>query len=173
MTTTTLAHPVARTLSVTVVGLLGALALPFVVHAIPHTGPVPLGAQLLPIFYVGVLLIARGQPLPALLVALAAPWINQQLTGMPAGPMLATLTVELGVFTLLLLALRRAWPAALAYAAPVAYLAASVAARYLLTGEATTLARLGTTLEHAWPGLVILLVLGIIARPRRTPAARA
>jgi hypothetical protein len=168
MTTTTLAHPVARTLSVTAVGLLGALALPFVVHAIPYGGTVPLGAQLLPIFFVGVVLIARGQPLSALLVAAASPWLNQQLTGMPAGPMLSTLTVELLLFTLLLLALRRAWPLALPYAAPVAYLAASVAARWLLTGDAASWARLGTTLEHAWPGLLLLLVIGIVATPRRT-----
>lgn len=167
MTTTVLAHPAARTVSVTVVGLLAAMALPFVVHAIPYSGSVPLGAQLLPIFYVGALLVARGQVVPALLIALVAPWLNQQVTGMPAGPMLPTLTVELLVFTLLLLVAWRALPAVLPYAAPIAYLVASVAARWLLSGEITTLTRLGATLENAWPGLLVLLVLGVLARPRR------
>jgi hypothetical protein len=163
--TASLRHTALRTLSVSALGLLAAWAFPLLVHSLPHSGPVPLGAQLLPIFYVGVLLVLRGEGLSALLVAVAAPWINAQLTGMPAGPMLPLLTVELLIFTSLLALTALALPRVARFSAPLAYLAAAVLARLAL-GSGDPLTTLTRALENAWPGLLILLALGALAGHR-------
>jgi hypothetical protein len=168
--TATLRHGALRTLSLGALGLIAAWALPLLVHSLPPNGPVPLGAQLLPIFYVGVVLVLRGAGLSALLVAIAAPSINAQLTGMPAGPMLPLLTAELLIFTSLLQVAVRLRPHIARFAAPLAYLTAAVLARLLLGGSdpLTTLSR---ALENGWPGLIILLALGALAGAKRgTPA---
>lgn len=165
---TTTRHTTVRTIGVASLGLLGALTLPFLVHAIPHAGPVPLGAQLLPIFYVGLVLVLRDQAVPALVVAALAPWVNQQVTGMPAGAMLQTLTVELLAFTALLLVARSTLPAAAPFVGPIAYLAAYAVARAVLAPDALTFAALGATASVAWPGMLALLALGVmLARGRR------
>lgn len=154
--------PTIRTVGVASLGLLGALALPFLVHAIPHGGPVPLGARLLPIFYVGLVLVLRGHAMPALAIAALAPWVNQQVTGMPAGPMLPLLTVELLAFTGLLLAALRAMPRAAAFLGPVAYLGAAAIAGAAVASTTPSLATLGSTVAVAWPGLLVLLALGAV-----------
>jgi uncharacterized protein len=151
-----------RTIGVATLGLLGALALPFLVHAVPHAGPVPLGARLLPIFYVGLVLVLRGHALPALAIAGLAPWVNQQVTGMPAGPMLPLLTVELVAFTGLLLVALRAVPRAAPFLGPVAYLGAAAIAGAVVASTTTSLATLGSTVAVAWPGLLALLALGAL-----------
>jgi hypothetical protein len=160
--TATLTQRAIRTLSWTGVGLATALALPFLVHALPNPGPVPWGAQLLPIFFAGVVLVVRGAPLSALLVAAAAPALNQAVTGMPAGPMLPLLTVELLVFTSVLVLARAFAPRVLPYLGPVAYLLAALGARAILSLgiSVNTFERIVT---HAWPGLLLLLAVGAIA----------
>lgn len=167
-------YTTVRTIGIASLGLLGALALPFIVHSIPHAGPVPLGAQLLPIFYVGLVLVLRGHALPAFAVAALAPWVNQQVTGMPAGPMLQTLTIELVAFTALLLLARRTLPGAARFLGPVAYLGAHAIARAVLAPDALSFAALGSTVSVAWPGLVALLALGaLLARaPRAATTAK-
>lgn len=167
MLTTTVRSPIVRTVGVGAVGLVAAFVLPFAVHALPWGGATPLGAHLLPIFFVGLVLVLRRQPWPALLVAAAAPWLNQQLTGMPAGPMLPTLTAELLTFTALLLGARRLAPRVAPFVGPIAYLVAAVVARPLLVPSADPLATLTSTIAVAWPGLVLLLAVGVVARERR------
>ena len=171
---TTVRYTTVRTIGIASLGLLGALALPFVVHSIPHAGPVPLGAQLLPIFYVGLVLVLRGQALPAFVVAALAPWVNQMVTGMPAGPMLQTLTIELVAFTALLLLARRTLPGAARFMGPVAYLGAFAIARAALAPDALSFAALGSTVSTAWPGLLALFVIGaLLGRTRRAPGTTA
>jgi hypothetical protein len=165
--TATLNQRVVRTLSLTGVGLLAAYALPLLVHSLPNSSPVPLGAQLLPIFFASLVLIVRGAPLAALITAIAAPSINAQLTGMPAGPMLPLLSVELLVFSGLLIAAAQLSPKVVPYLGPFAYLLAALSARLLLNTGAAPLLTLQNALNNAWPGLLLLLAIGALASYRR------
>jgi hypothetical protein len=154
-----------RSLTLVTVGLTAALALPFLIHLLPADGGPPQGARLLPIFYAALVLVLRGAPLPALAVATLAPLLNRALTGMPAGPMLPTLTIELGLFTLLLIAAVRYLPRAARYLGPVAYMVAALATRSLLGADVASFSALIATVVVAWPGLAMLLAIGA-ALPR-------
>ncbi len=118
----------ARTLATVALGLGIALTLPFLVHVLPSTGGPPAGARLLPIFFASLVLVLRGAPWAALAVAALAPLLNRLVTGMPAGPMLPTLLLELTVFTALLIVAVRFAPRIARFLAPVAYLAAATLA---------------------------------------------
>jgi hypothetical protein len=155
-----------RTLSVSALGLVAAWALPLLVHSLPHSGPVPLGAQLLPLFYVAVVLVLRGESLSALLVAASAPWLNAQLTGMPVPPMLPLLTAELLIFTGLLALIQVAVPEVARFTAPIAYLASAMLAGLAL-GSGDIASIFVRALTNAWPGMLILLALGAIAGHER------
>lgn len=166
--TTTLTRPWARSLAFTGVGLATALVLPYVVHLVPVDGGPPLGARLLPIFFASLVLALRGAAGPALAVAVASPTLNHYVTGMPAGPMWPTLQVELAVFALLVLAAVRFAPRAAAWLAPAAYLVAKLAAALVLASTPPTFAAIGATLSVSWPGLLLLVVVGMLAGARRT-----
>lgn len=171
--TITLDRPWARSIATVSVGLTAALVLPFLVHLLPADGGPPQGARLLPIFYAGLVLVLRGAPVPALAVALLAPLLNRFLTGMPAGPMLPTVLIELLLFTLFLTLAVRLLPVSLArFLGPVAYLAATMVARPLVLPDAQPLATLATAIPAAWPGLLMLLAIGALAGARRTGARR-
>jgi hypothetical protein len=177
--TLALDRPLVRSAATLSVGLVAALALPYLVHLLPADGGPPQGARLLPIFYAGLVLALRGATVPALAVAVLAPLLNRALTGMPAGPMLPTLMTELLVFTVLIVAAVRFAPRAAPYLGPFAYLVAAVVARPLLVPGAAPLATLSTTIPVAWIGLVMLLAVGILtgfgrveARPGRIPSRR-
>jgi hypothetical protein len=165
--TLALDRPWIRTVTTVGVGLAAALVLPYLVHLLPADGGPPQGARLLPIFVAALVLSLRGTVVPALAVAASAPLLNRVLTGMPAGPMLPTLTVELLVFTALLLAAVRAVPRAAPYLGPLAYLAAAVVTRQLLVPDATPGSTLAAILPVAWIGLVMLLAVGVLAGARR------
>lgn len=164
---TTLARPWTRSIALTGVGLAAALALPYLVHLLPVAGP-PAGARLLPIFYASLVLLLRGAPLPAILVAFVTPHLNAALTGMPAGLMLPTLVVELPVFTAVMLAALRIAPRPARFLAPIAYLLATLVARTFVWPDAPTVgAILTAALSISWPGLIALLAIGAAAgRPR-------
>ncbi len=161
--TTAIDRPWIRSIALTSVGLATALALPFLVHLLPSEGGPPQGARLLPIFFAGLVLVLRGAPLPALAVAAFAPLLNRLVTGMPAGPMLPTLLLELALFTGLLIAAVRLAPRVARFLGPVAYLAAAAVARLVLTPEAAHLSAALNSLAIAWPGLVMLLAVGALA----------
>ena len=172
--TIALDRPWIRGLAHVSAGLSVALVLPFLVHLVPVEGGPPLGARLLPIFFASLVLVVRGAPLPALAVALLAPLLNRAVTGMPAGPMLPTLQLELLVFTGLVILTVRATPRLARFAGPVAYLVAAATATLLLTGGAPSAATLGATGALAWPGLVLLLAVGAWSgadRARKPPTA--
>jgi hypothetical protein len=161
--TIALERPLVRGVTLTTVGLAAALVLPLAVHLIPAADGPPYGARLLPIFFASLVLVVRGAPVPAIAVALLAPVLNRAVTGMPAGPMLPTLLVELTLFTLLLVLAVRASPRFARYLGPVAYLVAAVLARPLVGAELAVFETLRTALVVAWPGLLLLLVVGAIA----------
>jgi hypothetical protein len=166
--TIALDRPLIRHLAHVGAGLAVALAVPFIVHLVPVESGPPLGARLLPIFFASLVLVVRGAPLPALAVAMLAPLVNRAITGMPAGPMLPTLQIELLVFTALLIASSRAAPRLPRFAGPVAYLAAATTADLLLDGAAPSLAAIGAIVTVAWPGLLTLLAVGVAAGAGRT-----
>jgi hypothetical protein len=161
--TLALDRPLVRSAATLSVGLVAALALPYLVHLLPADGGPPQGARLLPIFYAGLVLALRGATVPALAVAVLAPLLNRALTGMPSGPMLPTLMTELLVFTVLLVAAVRYVPRAAPYLGPVAYLVAATIARPLLVPGAAPLGTLTATIPVAWIGLIMILAVGIIA----------
>jgi hypothetical protein len=168
--TLALDRPLVRTAATLSVGLVAAVALPFLVHLLPADGGPPQGARLLPIFYAGLVLALRGATVPALALAVLAPLLNRALTGMPAGPMLPTLMTELLVFTLVLVAAVRFWPRGAPYLGPVAYLMAAMVARPLLVPGAAPWGTLTVTIPVAWIGLIMLLAVGIIAGSGRVGA---
>jgi hypothetical protein len=172
--TLALDRPWVRSLATVSVGLGVALALPFLVHLLPATSGPPAGARLLPIFFASLVLVLRGAPLAALAVAAMAPLLNRIVTGMPAGPMLPTLLLELTVFTALLIVAVRLAPRIAPFLAPVAYLVAATLAGSVLASSAVSLDVLVSTVSISWPGLVMLLAVGALAgRGREGARARA
>lgn len=106
----------------TVATIVIAVLLPLLIHIIPVTGNVPLGARLLPIFYAPLLAVMFFRPYVGVFAALTAPVISHWLTGHPTAPMTIILTVEVVTFTLVLAAMQRVKPrfwasALIAYAA--------------------------------------------------------
>lgn len=172
--THTLTRPWVRTIAITGVGLATALVLPYVVHLVPIQGGPPLGARLLPIFFASLVLALRGAMWPALAVAVAAPTLNHYVTGMPAGPMWPTLQLELALFTVLMLAGIRSVPRVAPLLGPVAYLVAKLVAALVLSSTPATLGAIAATVTVSWPGLVLLLLVGLASterRPRGRPSA--
>ncbi len=136
-------------------------ALPLLVHIIPLTGPAPVGARLLPIFYAPLLAAWIFHPAVGLLASLLMPFINHAFTGMPTLPMTALLSLELVVFSFGLLLNRKYWPKL--PLAPLVFVAAKVISAILLVFvaivPASPWAYLVSSLQNALPGLLILLVL--------------
>ncbi|MFO7544814.1 MAG: hypothetical protein R6W77_04900 [Trueperaceae bacterium] len=155
-------RPLVRSVAWTAAGLALALAVPFLVHLIPANGGPPYGARLLPIFYAVVVLVFRGQAVPALATALVAPLLNRAVTGSPDGPMFATLTVELVVFALLLMVAARWLPRVARFLAPVAYVAAALVANLVLGPEAFSFGAIVDVVQTSWAGLLVLIALGAI-----------
>jgi hypothetical protein len=163
--TRTLAVPVARRALAVGAALAAGLALPLLVHLIPASGGPPMGARLLPIFLAAVVAAMRLDAVSVLSIAVATPLLNRMVTGMPAGPMLPTVLIELTAVVLVVLAVRRLAPAALRFVAAPAYLAGAVLAGALVAG-AGPVATLTFALQVSWPGLLLLAAAGALAAPR-------
>ncbi len=135
--------------------------LPLLVHLLPFTGPVPVGARLLPIFYAPLLAAWLFHPAVGLLAGLVMPFINHVFTGMPTLPMTVLLSLELVIFCLVLLFNRKYWPNL--PLAPLAFIAAKGSSAILLVFvalvPASPWAYLVSSVQNALPGLLILLVL--------------
>jgi hypothetical protein len=130
-----------------------------------------MGARLLPIFLAAIIAAMRMDAVSALSIAVLTPLLNRLLTGSPAGPMLPTLLIELGVVVGLLLLVRRLAPALLRLAPVPAYLAAAVIAGAIVAGDGAT-ATVGFALRHSWPGLVLLAAAGVLSAPDPDQARR-
>ena len=81
---------------------------PFLVHLIPVSGTVPIGARLLPIFYAPLLAAWLFHPIVGLASSLLMPFINHAFTGMPTFNVAVMTSIELSVFSIVLLALKNA-----------------------------------------------------------------
>jgi len=113
MTTHTIPRLIMRDVPLVGLTIAGAIAFPFLIHALPIVGDVPMGARLLPIFFAPLLAILltdhkRGL-IAALITSLFAPWLNNLLFGMPTPPMVTLLTLELMVFSIVSAIIYRQW----------------------------------------------------------------
>jgi membrane-associated HD superfamily phosphohydrolase len=83
------------------------IVLPMLVHLLPAVGKTPLGAFLLPIFYAPLAAIFLFHPLVSIFAGLVVPYLNYVLTGQPALPVAASLSVELLLFSISMLFFNR------------------------------------------------------------------
>ncbi len=138
--------------------------LPFLVHLVPLSGPVPLGARLLPIFYAPLLAAWLFRPAIALIASLLMPFLNHVFTGMPTLPMSILLSLELIVFSLVLLLNRNYWPQW--PLAPLAFVLGKVVPAVVLIFfpilTVSPWAYLTSSLQNGLPGLLILLLLHLV-----------
>ncbi|EPR67671.1 hypothetical protein [Cyclobacterium qasimii] len=143
-----------------------AIVFPILVHLAPPINGVPVGAYLLPMFYIPfVALVAYRLPV-ALIVAALAPPLNFLITGNPQWGLMGILTIELVTFTFLAYALLLPntikW-----FAAPLAYLGAkTISSAFLIfipLIEVAPYQFFSTSLNNAATGILILLVINILS----------
>jgi hypothetical protein len=144
------------------------IILPMLVHLLPNTGGVPIGARLLPIFYAPLLAVLLFDGWVAVAASLTAPLLNMWLTGMPAPEMALMLTTELVCFSLVAAWLSRGrthyW-----WIGPVAYLLGKGIAWLILAVlplglPAPSAAAFLDGLVLALPGLLALVLVGFGAQ---------
>ena len=141
---------------------------PFMVHVIPVPGDAQLGARLLPMFYAPLLAALWGRTWTALVLALAAPWLNWALTSHPAPPGAIVMMVELLGFILIFRFLLAGVGAHWFLAAP-AYFSGKIAAVLAVTffpaliGGRAALAWAAHSVVVGAPGIAILVVINWLA----------
>lgn len=150
----------------TVVLMVVAWLVPFLVHLIPWSGPRPLGVHMLPAFwtaFVAVYLYGGGV---GVLVALVVPVVNTLTTGLPVSDRVLAMSVELLAYVALAAVAVRRWPS-FRFVAPLAWLPAyalSLAVQWAVPtfGYARNpIAHFGATLGNVWPGLLVLLAVNV------------
>ena len=167
------AGPAPRFLTVSWASELGiVLALsvmfPFLIHILPVPDDARLGPRLLPIFYAPLLAALLGRTRSALIVAVAAPWLNWALTSHPAPPgafvMMVQLLVFVGVLRGLLAGIGARW-----FLAAPAYLACVVAAAIVTTifpgliGGRAAFEWAAQSFVMGLPGFAILVLINWLA----------
>ncbi len=90
----------------TVLLLIASVLLPFLVHLIPSQGPVPIGAQILPIFIAPLIAVVFFRFHVAFIIAAISPLLNAVLFGQPDLFFTLRLTAELIVFVSLVFYLK-------------------------------------------------------------------
>lgn len=167
--TTANAGPLRRFVTVSLARELGillslTLMFPFMIHILPVPEDARLGPRLLPMFYAPLLAALIGRTQSALLVALAAPWLNWALTGHPGPRDAIVMTLQLVVFVVALRALQPRVNLRWLHAAP-AYFAA-IAASVMLTallpgliGGRPALASAAHAVTMGLPGILILVLI--------------
>ncbi|WP_157972063.1 hypothetical protein [Pleomorphovibrio marinus] len=143
--------------------MVTALLLPFLIHLIPTQSGIPIGAYLLPMFYVPFLALVLYRFNAALIIALLAPLANFLLTGNPNWGFLAILTLEVVVFTLFawkILNSRFGW-----FAAPMAIIGAKIVSTCLLwivpLLETAPITYFVSSVSNGVTGIMILLLLNL------------
>ncbi|MEQ9439389.1 MAG: hypothetical protein RIG62_10085 [Cyclobacteriaceae bacterium] len=153
-------------LKATVTLLATACVLPFLIHLIPPIQGTPVGAILLPMFYIPfIAVVFFGLPVGVIVAALA-PMINFLITGNPQWQIVAVLSFELIVFALIAHQLLRrkgmAW-----LAAPLAYMLTKIVSSVLLiviplVGNVEPIQFFMNSVSNAWPGLLALGVINFV-----------
>jgi membrane-associated HD superfamily phosphohydrolase len=142
-----------------------AIVFPIIVHLAPPYNGIPMGAYLLPMFYIPFIALVLYRLPVALIVGLLAPLLNFLLTGNPQWGFTGVLTVELVFFTglaHLLLQGNLKW-----VAAPLGYIGAKVFSTALLfvipLVQAMPLDFFRTSLTNAVAGILVLFLINILA----------
>jgi glucose-6-phosphate-specific signal transduction histidine kinase len=142
-----------------------AIIFPIIIHVIPPYNGIPIGAYLLPMFYIPFVALVWYRLPVALIVAALAPILNFTLTGNPQWGFMAILTTELILFTVLanmMLKGKLKW-----IAAPLSYIGAKVISSVLLLAipflDTAPFLFFTASLTNAAPGILILLVINIVA----------
>lgn len=139
--------------------------IPFLVHLIPVNSAVPLGAQLLPIFYAPLLAAWLFNPFVGLACSLLMPFINYAVTGMPEFNMAILLGLELSVFSLMLLVFKRNGTRN-ALVAPFSLIVGKIiSALFLLIVPLMPIspwAYFSSSVINAIPGLIVLFVINLM-----------
>lgn len=155
-----------RTISLSVIAVGAALVFPYLVHLLPAGQGPQVGATYLPIYWAPLLATALFGLVPGLAAAALGPILNHWLTGSPPEFLLLSMTLELVVFALLFALMLRISSRNLV-AAPLAYLVGRVsvtAVLWLRDGMPNgAWSALGSSLQTAWPGIVIIAVAGAAA----------
>jgi len=137
---------------------------PFVIHLIPASGSVPLGARLLPIFYAPLLAAWLFNPIVGIASGLLMPFINHAVTGMPDLNMAVMISIELSVFSLILQALKKSW-SRLFVLAPLAVIAGKTVSALLLfifpRIQISPWAYLTSSVINSIPGLLVIMALNL------------
>lgn len=151
----------------TLVLMVVAWLVPFLVHLIPWAGPRPLGVHLLPAFWTAFVAVYFYGAGIGVLVALVVPAVNALTTGLPVSDRVFAMSVELMAFVAFAaLALRR-WPS-LRTIAPLAWLPAyalSLAVQWavpMFGYQRDIVAHFAGTLSNVWAGLLVLLALNAV-----------
>ena len=164
--TLTQQNQVGLQLKATAILLTIASVLPLLVHLIPPYQGTPMGAILLPMFYVPLIALLFYRTHVGVIVAVLAPIINYLITGLPHWQFIALLGFELLVFTLianqLLHSEMLAW-----VAAPLAFLLAKATAAGVLVFvpllESTEpLVYFSNALSYAVPGILLLWAINVV-----------
>ena len=144
-----------------------ALCMPVLIHMAPWGGGVPLGAFLLPMFWVAFVAVYLYGPWVGLLVALLGPTVNTFLTRFPAIKFNIAMTFELAVFVLFAwLVIRTPRGRAFWLLAPLSYVVAKTCSSGLRAAGVSFLGDIGSAGEfflrsvtNGAPGLLILAVI--------------
>lgn len=142
--------------------LIVAWLVPFLVHLLPWSGPRPIGAYLLPMFWTVFVAIYFYGAITGLVTALVVPVVNLIVTGLPSWNYTVITLGEGVVYVIAALLLLRRFPRLWLNAA-LAYVAAKLVVTAIqgLLGQlsATPLTNLGHSLERAFAGLAVLAVI--------------
>jgi len=151
---------VKETLAVVIASAL----IPFFIHLIPPFTNAPVGAVLLPMFYAPLVAVLLFRYHVGLIAAILAPVLNALITGAPAWPLTATLTIELMAFVSLVHLFQPRieikW-----LVAPLAFVATkaiSASIILLLPGlmEISAITYFGASFSNGLIGIVILTMIG-------------
>lgn len=140
----------------TVLILAASVTLPFLVHLVPPIRGIPLGARLLPIFYAPFIAVILFKPHVAIIAGLFSPILNSLFTGYPLPEIIAVLTIELVVFSVISYLIQRRWRD-FRGTAPLAYLAALLSVSCLLRSMEFFI----STAFNALPGIAVLALMNI------------
>ncbi|WP_158856541.1 hypothetical protein [Lunatibacter salilacus] len=142
-----------------------AIIFPIIVHLIPPYNGIPIGAYLLPMFYIPFVALVWYRLPVAIIVAALAPILNFTLTGNPNWGFMAILTTELILFTFLAYLMLKGnlkW-----VAAPLSYIGAKVISSVLLLAipilDTDPFNFFMGSLTTAAPGILILFLINVLA----------
>jgi len=152
------------TVKTTAAWLVAAVIFPILVHLIPPYQGIPIGAYLLPMFYIPLIALWLSGWRTAIAITVLVPLVNFALTGSPQSGIMGMLTIEVLLFTGMA-ALWMTTPVRWA-AGPLSYIVAKVISSTLLILwpilPASPWEFFTNSLQNGAPGILILLLLNLL-----------